>query len=419
LRRAVSDESKAAVVASMETSDDILAKYRKKPAVDKVDSGEIGIMQQSDQVEDCDPLQEMDRENVEASFVFQDARRKLRLVLSEAELPAVRSPGTDGELVSLLTVVLAQAINQQDRSAAAQLRETLRCLSLFDQEGCAKLVRSLREEYRRRSPYIAYLVRSRQGLLVSLASLERISNRMETEQKMCSKFLISVCVRLFLERREEELQQLKAQFFATNLMDEKTELVVQFLNRLWNSLEQEPMLAATNDQQRSEARKAVERAIFSEIYMAALYPNQEADASRDLVLQQHISRLGEVVTPNHRDLKIPRRYQYECPWPAAQAELRRLAAFKMPADKVHCISRVSSIIMNLLSLAQDKAVPAADDFVPVLVFVIIKANPPSLLSTVQLVDNFYRDRLCGEECYWWMQFVGAVEFIKTMDYVRQ
>ena len=63
------------------------------------------------------------------------------------------------------------------------------------QEGCAKLVRSLREEYRRRSPYIAYLVRSRQGLLVSLASLERISNRMETEQKMCSKFLISVCVR--------------------------------------------------------------------------------------------------------------------------------------------------------------------------------------------------------------------------------
>ena len=32
-----------------------------------------------------------------------------------------------------LQVMLAQALNQQDRSAAAQLRETLRCLSLFDQ----------------------------------------------------------------------------------------------------------------------------------------------------------------------------------------------------------------------------------------------------------------------------------------------
>ena len=29
---------------------------------------------------------------------------------------------------------------------------------------------------------------------------------------------------------------------------------------------------------------------------------------------------------------------------------------------------------------------------------------------------YFRDRLCGEECYWWMQFVGAVEFIKTMEW---
>ena len=48
----------------------------------------------------------------------------------------MRTPGVEGELVSLLTVMLAQAINQQDRSAAAQLRETLRCLSQFDQVGC-------------------------------------------------------------------------------------------------------------------------------------------------------------------------------------------------------------------------------------------------------------------------------------------
>ena len=65
-------------------------------------------------------------------------------------------------------------------------------------------------------------------------------------------------------------------------------------------------------------RKAVERMIFSQLYMAALHPNQEADSSRDLVLSQHISRLASFVTPNHRDLKIPRRYQYECPWPSAQ-----------------------------------------------------------------------------------------------------
>lgn len=318
-------------------------------------------------------------------------------------------------MLAILNLMLAQAINLQDRSGAAQIRETLRCISLLDQEILVKLVQSLKEEYRSRSPYIAYLVRSRQGLLANMATLDSLCARMEIEQRMSTKFLITVCVRLFLERREEELQMLQGQFRATNMMDEKTELVVSFLNKIWAILEQEPMFAATNEDQRAEARKAVERTIFSELYMAAIYPNQEADISRDQVLQQHIARLSLMVTPNHRDLKIPRRYQYECPWPAAQAELRRLAAFKMPEDKVQCVTRVATIIMNLLSLAQDKSVPAADDFMPVLVFVIIKANPPSLLSTIQYVENFYRDRLQGEDCYWWMQFVGAVEFIKTMD----
>ena len=122
------------------------------------------------------------------------------------------------------------------------------------QDGCTKLVRSLLEEYRRRSPYIAYLVRSRQGLLSSLATLEKVALRLENEQRMSSKFLITVCVRcatstcdgassifhafrLFLERREDELVQLKVQFSSTNVMDEKTELVVQFLNRWWNVLD--------------------------------------------------------------------------------------------------------------------------------------------------------------------------------------
>jgi hypothetical protein len=44
-----------------------------------------------------------------------------------------------------------------------------------------------------------------------------------------------------------------------------------------------------------------------------------------------------------------------------------------------------------------------------------QANPPCLLSTIQYINNFYASRLSGEECYWWMQFTAAVEFIKTID----
>lgn len=52
-----------------------------------------------------------------------------------------------------------------------------------------------------------------------------------------------------------------------------------------------------------------------------------------------MARLGAVITPGHRDLKVPRQYHYEQPWPSAQAEIRRLAAYKTASDKVACVVR--------------------------------------------------------------------------------
>ena len=104
LRRASSDDTAA---SAGETSDDILAKYRKKPlAEDKVDGiadMEVEESRRAQEEQDV-PLHEMDRDNLEVSFVFQDARRKLRLVLSEVELPVVQGGGEDREVVGLLEV---------------------------------------------------------------------------------------------------------------------------------------------------------------------------------------------------------------------------------------------------------------------------------------------------------------------------
>lgn len=67
-------------------------------------------------------------------------------------------------------------------------------------------------------------------------------------------------------------------------------------------------------------------------------------------------------------------------------------------------------------MASETSVPGADEFVPALVYVVIHANPPGLLSTVQYVTNFYDQRLSGEEAYYWMQFSAAIAFIKTLTY---
>ena len=132
--------------AENESSEDILAKYRKKPMDDKVDGNDLGIVQARPD-EDLHDLS-VDRNNLEACFVFQDARRKLRLVLSEVHqtmiehkhyvpdlqvnIPQVETE-KGGELMAVLNIMLAQSINLQDRSGAAQIRETIRCVSLLEQ----------------------------------------------------------------------------------------------------------------------------------------------------------------------------------------------------------------------------------------------------------------------------------------------
>ncbi len=237
LRRAASDE----------TSDDILAKYRKKsgnPPAAVVAAAAAGFhssveadgsMEANNGDDSGEPVDErllIDRMNVEDSYAFQDAKRKLRLVLSEADLTALANmtPASGGkgkssrqagakdeeekenEVAWFLRVQLAEANNLGDRSLVAQLHETLRCVSLFNAEECRKLISSLREDYRRRAPYLGYLVRCRQGLLNALAHQRRLVARLDADRTVCSRHLVSVCIRLFLENREAALQQYASQF---------------------------------------------------------------------------------------------------------------------------------------------------------------------------------------------------------------
>ena len=85
--------------------------------------------------------------------------------------------------------------------------------------------------------------------------------------------------------------------------------------------------------------------------------------------------------------------------------------------------------MNLLKLSNPSNVPGADDLVPVLVYVIIKANPPALLSMIQYVETFVPvseaiekpsqnspiQTGAGEDSFYWMQFTAACKFIQTIE----
>lgn len=130
-----------------ESSDDILAKYR-KPAV-KANSQEGGaggepiVSFSVSKVKDDDKAETpaYDPANLETCLAFQDTKKKLRRVLSHADPSLLNWPGRvggqhadrrDGELLAFLQLQLAEAINLKDRDFVAQLHEAIRCLRQFD-----------------------------------------------------------------------------------------------------------------------------------------------------------------------------------------------------------------------------------------------------------------------------------------------
>ncbi|XP_012876716.1 PREDICTED: GTPase-activating protein and VPS9 domain-containing protein 1 [Dipodomys ordii] len=364
----------------------------------------------------------------DSAFSYRDAKKKLRLALCSADsvafpvlthstrngLPDHTDP-EDNEIVCFLKVQIAEAINLQDKNLMAQLQETMRCVCRFDSRTCRKLLASIAEDYRKRAPYIAYLTRCRQGLQTTQAHLERLLQRVLRDKEVANRYFTTVCVRLLLESKEKKIREFIQDFQKLTAADDKTAQVEDFLQFLYGAMAQDVIWQNASEEQLQDAQLAIERSVMNRIFKLAFYPNQDGDILRDQVLHEHIQRLSKVVTANHRALQIPEVYLREAPWPSAQSEIRTISAYKTPRDKVQCILRMCSTIMNLLSLANEDSVPGADDFVPVLVFVLIKANPPCLLSTVQYISSFYANCLSGEESYWWMQFTAAVEFIKTID----
>ncbi|CAC5390983.1 GTPase-activating protein and VPS9 domain-containing protein 1 [Mytilus coruscus] len=423
-----------------ETSDDILEKYRPKPASNISNSAEASQVEAPQPTkrpsikEETSSQPYYDPNNLENCVLFLDAKRKIRLVLNNCDcdigqnvldfgfsyVPSspkeVDTRRDNNELLLLLRSQLAEAINLQNKESIAQLHEAIRCIKMFDSKECKKLVNALKDEYQTRTAYISYLIRCQQGLLATQSYVQRLLSRVQRDKTVCNKHLVNVCVRLFIETKEGYVVNFIQDFQKLTVSDEKTDLVERFLQFLYQQMTNNPIWQASTENQMDDARLSIERYIMSRIYTHAMFPNGDGDILRDQILHQHIKKLAQIITPNHKHLQIPKMYQFECPWTAAQREIYMINAYKTPKDKLKCVHRCSTTIMNLLSMANDKSVPAADEFMPVLIFVIIKANPPCLLSTVQYVNSFYGNRLQGEEQYWWMQFSSVVEYIKTMDY---
>ncbi|KAJ5679393.1 hypothetical protein N7462_007637 [Penicillium macrosclerotiorum] len=139
----------------------------------------------------------------------------------------------------------------------------------------------------------------------------------------------------------------------------------------------------------------------------------QEDIERDDILAQKI-RIYSWVSEEHLDIPpvsgSGRRFLN-----LAQQEILKINGYRAPRDKVICILNCCKVIFGLLKNSK-KADTSADAFVPLLIYVVLHANPDHLVSNIQYILRFRnQEKLGGEAGYYLSSLSGAIQFIETLD----
>ncbi|KNZ44181.1 vacuolar sorting-associated protein [Puccinia sorghi] len=230
-----------------------------------------------------------------------------------------------------------------------------------------------------------------------------------------------------------------------------------------------------NDAEFDNAVEAMEKLVMNRVWhltftpaLSTPQPSQTDDLERDTVLSQKMN-LFSWVTDRHLDLKLPED-EADGFLEFAKTELLKINSYKAPRDKMICIlncckvifgvcvcvcvcqhrlldrSKLTSILAVVPSPGLirhiDQSEGGADTFIPILILVVLRAQPKTLISNLQYESIFslgvapeysfimkfvlfcpryiqrFRnpDKMQGENGYYMSSLNAAISFIERMEH---
>ncbi|XP_042012072.1 vacuolar protein sorting-associated protein 9A-like isoform X1 [Salvia splendens] len=206
--------------------------------------------------------------------------------------------------------------------------------------------------------------------------------------------------------------------FLNNAPDEERDSVAvqDFLGNMEVAFRAHSLWAGSSEEELESAGKGLEKYVMTKLF-TRVFASIPEDVKADEQLHEKMALVQQFIRPEHLDIKPT--YQNETSWLLAQKELQKINMYKAPRDKLVCILNCCKVISNLLvnaSLASKGDHPGADEFLPVLIYVTIKANPPQLHSNLSYIQRFRRQtRLVAESAYFFTNMLSVESFIMNMD----
>lgn len=168
---------------------------------------------------------------------------------------------------------------------------------------------------------------------------------------------------------------------------------------------------------KSQALDFFEKCIMTHHYKHLFSPQSTDDEEKDQTIQKRIRQLNWInakhlvcsideVNEEVRDLVY-----------SAITELVAMDSFATPQEKLECIVSCSRNIFTLLK--HTCGGPAsADEFLPALIFVVLKANPVRLHSNINYINRFSNANriMSGETGYYFTNLCCAISFIENLTY---
>uniref|UniRef100_U5EY36 Putative rab guanine nucleotide exchange factor gef 1 n=1 Tax=Corethrella appendiculata TaxID=1370023 RepID=U5EY36_9DIPT len=203
----------------------------------------------------------------------------------------------------------------------------------------------------------------------------------------------------------------------TTSIEEISESVQNGYSKLqeYMNMENSKYFGDLTPEQKEQILDIFEKCIMTKHHKNLFSPPTTNDEEKDSKIQKRIRQLGWInakhlmcsideVNPEVRDLVY-----------TAITELVSMDSFPSPQEKLESIVRCCRHIFTLLK--QSVAGPAsADEFLPALIFVVLKANPVRLHSNINYITRFSNaSRLMSGECgYYFTNLCCAISFIENL-----